>query len=104
MKPGSRLTFEIEFHGPFRVGTGEAGPGVDATVHRQDLLPGSSLKGVMRSTARQLFGDVMDSRGQPLVDQVFGAPERRDGRDGRRAQWRAEKAALVVDWCCPRIE
>jgi CRISPR/Cas system CSM-associated protein Csm3 (group 7 of RAMP superfamily) len=49
------LRFDIEFHTPFRVASGQAGNGSDTTVDRQVLLPASSLKGVFRSAARDLL-------------------------------------------------
>lgn len=49
------MRFEIEFHTPFRVASGHAGDGSDTTVDRGVLLPASSLKGVMRSAARDLL-------------------------------------------------
>ncbi|MFJ6105285.1 RAMP superfamily CRISPR-associated protein [Streptomyces sp. NPDC092359] len=59
----------MTFHGPFRVATGTARPGVNAPVERSDLLPASSLKGLMRHSAEQLLP------GLPrLVEQVFGGP------------------------------
>ena len=62
------LTFSIEFLGPFRVSTGYAKPGVDNAVDPADPLPSTSLKGVMRGTARQLLGAA-----PPLIDEVFGS-------------------------------
>lgn len=59
------VKFEIQFFGPFRVSTGLAGAGSDATVDLADALPASSLKGVMRSAAKQLFG-------AELAGEVFG--------------------------------
>lgn len=44
----------IAFHGPFRVATGVARPGLDATVDHGDYLPASSLKGLMRDSAERL--------------------------------------------------
>jgi CRISPR/Cas system CSM-associated protein Csm3 (group 7 of RAMP superfamily) len=61
------VRFEIEFHTPFRVASGRAGGGSDATVDAAALLPASSLKGVMRSAARDLLRFPRD-----LVEAVFG--------------------------------
>ena len=61
------MRFEIIFHTPFRVASGHAGDGSDTTVDRGALLPASSLKGLMRSAARDLL-----KLPEPLVDQVFG--------------------------------
>jgi CRISPR/Cas system CSM-associated protein Csm3 (group 7 of RAMP superfamily) len=79
------VRFEIEFHTPFRVSSGQAGEGSDAAVDRAALLPGSSLKGVMRSAAR----DLLRFPG-PLVEAVFGAP-------GRESPWGWSDAALAGD-------
>lgn len=61
------LDFHITFHTPFRVATGTARAGVDSAVDPLALLPGSSLKGVMRAAAARLLPS-------SLVDDVFGAP------------------------------
>lgn len=59
----------INFHGPFRVATGTGRPGIDAAVDRNNLLPASSLKGLMRDSAERLLP------GLPrLVEAVFGGP------------------------------
>lgn len=66
--PSNRLSFELTFHGPVRVGRGRAGVGVDDTVDPDVIVPGSSLKGLMRAEAVALLG------GQTtLVNEVFGA-------------------------------
>lgn len=62
------LIFEINFHGPFRVATGRAGDGTDSVVDREMPLPASSIKGVMRSAARDLL-HLPDS----LVGAVYGS-------------------------------
>jgi len=59
----------ITFHGPFRVATGWAGRGADSTVDLATPLRGSSLKGVMKASARLLLPDRED-----LVTRVFGSP------------------------------
>ena len=61
------MRFEITFHTPFRIGSGHAGDGSDTTVDQRALLPASSLKGLMRSAARDLLG--LPSR---WIEQVFG--------------------------------
>jgi CRISPR/Cas system CSM-associated protein Csm3 (group 7 of RAMP superfamily) len=61
------VRFEIVFHTPFRVASGLAGHGADATVDRDLLLPASSLKGLMRSAARDLLGIP-----EPWVARVYG--------------------------------
>ncbi|WP_051745177.1 RAMP superfamily CRISPR-associated protein [Streptomyces yerevanensis] len=59
----------ITFHGPFRVATGNGRPGIDAVVDRDNLLPASTLKGLMRDSAERLLP------GLPrLVEAVFGGP------------------------------
>lgn len=61
------LRFVIDFLSPFRVSTGQAAAGVNATIDTGDPLPSTSLKGVMRATAKQLLGETSD-----LVAAVFG--------------------------------
>lgn len=61
------MRFEITFHTPFRVASGHAGDGSDTTIDLACMLPASSLKGIMRSAARDLL-----KLPTPWVDQVFG--------------------------------
>jgi len=61
------LEFHIRFHTPFRVATGTARAGVDSSVDPHSLLPGSSLKGVMRAAANNHLPP-------GVVDDVFGVP------------------------------
>lgn len=67
--PQPRLTFDVTFHGPVRVGSGRAGSGLDDTVDPEVIVPGSSLKGLMRAEAMMLFGN---GRHRGLVDRTFG--------------------------------
>ncbi|GAA4415677.1 hypothetical protein GCM10023148_12200 [Actinokineospora soli] len=64
----SGLRFQIVFHTPFRVSTGAAHAGIDAVIDRDDPLPATSLKGLMRATATALLGDA------PIIAAVFGSP------------------------------
>jgi CRISPR/Cas system CSM-associated protein Csm3 (group 7 of RAMP superfamily) len=68
--PATGLTFEVIFHGPVRVGSGRAGGGLNDTVDKDVIVPGSSLKGLMRAEAQLLFGTSTN----PLVAEVFGTP------------------------------
>lgn len=61
------MRFEITFHTPFRVASGQAGDGSDTAIDPGTPLPASSLKGLMRSAARDLLGLSPD-----WVDRVFG--------------------------------
>ena len=61
------LTFNMTFHGPFRVSSGSAGGGLDAVIDLSNPLPGSSLKGLMRDAAVATLA--ADSA---LVARVFG--------------------------------
>jgi CRISPR/Cas system CSM-associated protein Csm3 (group 7 of RAMP superfamily) len=76
------MQVRIDFHGPFRVSTGRAAAGVNDTVDDLDLLPASSLKGVMRASAALL----LPGR-QELLDAVFGAA-------GRPSPWHWSGAAV----------
>jgi CRISPR/Cas system CSM-associated protein Csm3 (group 7 of RAMP superfamily) len=68
--PANHLSFEVTFHGPVRVGRGRAGVGVDDTVDPHVIVPGSSLKGLMRAEAATLLGD----RKHRTLKRVFGEP------------------------------
>jgi hypothetical protein len=67
----SVLEFRVNFHTPFRVGTGTVRPGVGQTAYRQEvadqllIAPASTVKGVMRAAALELLPD-------SLVAEVFG--------------------------------
>lgn len=71
------LDFVIGFSGPFRVSTGHARPGVDSAIDLDNVLPASSLKGMMRATASRLLG-LTDGRPDEnaIVEAVFGSPRR----------------------------
>ncbi|MGW1144460.1 RAMP superfamily CRISPR-associated protein [Streptomyces sp. NPDC002454] len=60
----------ITFHGPFRIATGRGRPGINAVVDPDDLLPASSLKGLMRDSAERLL-----PAAPGLVTAVFGGPQ-----------------------------
>lgn len=86
----TQLRFRIEFATPFRVSSGEAAPGVDATVDPTEPLPASSLKGVMKATSLDL------GVAERLVTEVFGSE--------RRASPWAWSAAVPVDaWSAPQV-
>ena len=63
------MRFAVDFHGPFRVATGHAARGADASVDVASPLPAASLKGVMRASAELLL-----PRRHDLVELVFGSP------------------------------
>ena len=67
----THLEFDITFHGPFRVATGNALMGVRVSVAISYPLPSSSLKGIMRAEAKRLFGAA-----NPTFLSVFGRPGR----------------------------
>ncbi|WP_157163024.1 RAMP superfamily CRISPR-associated protein [Actinoalloteichus spitiensis] len=82
------MDIDITFHGPFRVGTGTPHLGVAETVDPDDLLPPSSLKGVMRASAELLLPTRPD-----LVAEVFGA----SGGQHRAAPWHWGPVAFTID-------
>lgn len=84
------LQFSIQFHGPFRVATGQAKPGVDASVDITNPLPATALKGLARHAARV----TLDLPGD-LVDDVFGDASRPSPWGWSDAQFPA--GALVAD-------
>lgn len=63
------ITFTVTIHGPFHISAGESGDGADNVVDRDNPLPASSLKGLMRAAAADLLG-LPDT----LIADVFGAP------------------------------
>ncbi len=62
------MKFEMTFHSPFRVASGRAGDGANSTIDRATPLPASTLKGLMRSAARDLLGVP-----EEWVRMVFGS-------------------------------
>lgn len=62
------LDFAITFHGPFHVARGQAAGGVDRAVDAEQLLPASSLKGLLRAEAREQL-EIADT----WIAEVFGA-------------------------------
>lgn len=86
------LRFVIDFLSPFRVSTGEAAAGVSATIDILDPLPATSLKGVMRATAKQLLGEQA-----ALVGEVFGDAQ-------RPCPWHwGDAVPTAGDWAPPQI-
>lgn len=63
----NELTFSITFHGPFHIATGANRDGI-TTSQENEPLPATSLKGVIRASAKRLLG-----KDSPLIDDVFGA-------------------------------
>jgi CRISPR/Cas system CSM-associated protein Csm3 (group 7 of RAMP superfamily) len=61
----------LTFHSAFRVGTGDADGTAHATVDRDDPVPASSLKGLMRASAERLLPYRPE-----VVAAVFGTPRR----------------------------
>lgn len=62
------IQFTIHFRSPFRIGGSEPVDLFDAPVNRDNPLPQSSLKGLMRAEARERLG-IDEHR----VDAVFGS-------------------------------
>ena len=85
------LSFEITFLSPFRVSTGEAAPGLDATIDLDHALPASSLKGVMRATAEKLLGGKA-----PIIGEVFGS-------DQHPCRWHWSDASPLGGWADPAV-
>lgn len=79
------MNFQIQFHGPFHVGTGRAGNGLDRELDRECLLPASSLKGLLRAEAQHRL-----ELPRELVDEVFGAP-------GIPSPWAWSDAEVATD-------
>lgn len=62
------LTFTIEFHGPFAVSSGYPDDGLDHTIDRDDPLPQTQVRGLLRDHARHWLG-----LPKALVEEVFGS-------------------------------
>ena len=71
-----QLKLDITFNGPFRIGSGHAGNMLDDVLDAERLLPGASLKGVMREAARLVRPRVAADVDDALVGEVFGTPRR----------------------------
>ncbi len=72
----TKITINITFYSPFRVGSGSSGDGLDATLNHDEPLPEAHIKGLMRAAARRFFpGTERDDNftDHPLVREVFGA-------------------------------
>lgn len=86
------VTLTITFNTAFRIATGRAGEGGDQIIDRENPLPASSLKGVLRDAARQLLpaSPTADDKWQdhPLVTEVFG------GRGSRQSPWHFSDAEI----------
>ncbi|MFT3861389.1 hypothetical protein [Micropruina sp.] len=78
------LNFVVHFRTPFSITAAQSSDGIDARVDRDQLLPASSLKGLMRATA---LHDLYIRRS--LVHQVFGRgfESRRSGDLGSPWAW-----------------
>lgn len=71
----------ITFNQPFRVATGHGQGDVDDVINRENPLPSTSLKGVIRDAARLLLpgsGRGKEYRDHHLVEEVFGGPGHHD--------------------------
>lgn len=75
----------ITFHGPFRISAGHAGEGADHVIDKDNPLPATSLKGLLRDAARRVLPSTIgvgeswnDHR---LVNEVFG------WRGGQQCPW-----------------
>lgn len=75
------IQLDITFNQPFRVATGHGHGDVDDVINRENPLPSTSLKGVIRDAARLLLpgtGQGKDYRDHQLVEEVFGGPGHHD--------------------------
>ncbi|SHJ61035.1 hypothetical protein SAMN02745244_02881 [Tessaracoccus bendigoensis DSM 12906] len=62
-----RLTFKVDFHGPFIVSTGSASDSLDHTVDEEEPFPSSELKGLLRAHAKTWLGIP-----ERVVGEIFG--------------------------------
>jgi CRISPR/Cas system CMR subunit Cmr4 (Cas7 group RAMP superfamily) len=84
------VLLRVEFHTPFRVATGNADDGADTAIDVRVPVPGSSLKGLMRATARDILGGLgprQHGGDDPLVVEVFGDEPTAPGRDDGGSPW-----------------
>lgn len=56
----------VKLHTPARIATGRAARGLDAVLDRE-IIPASSLKGIMRATGREILG-----LSEPTLGRLFG--------------------------------
>ncbi len=71
----------ITFNQPFRVAAGHCAEDANDVIDRENPLPATSLKGVLRDAARLLLpgtGQGDDYQDQDLVNEVFGRPGRHE--------------------------
>jgi len=86
------LSFQISFRGPFRVGGASPDAGLDAPLDRDNPLPGSSLKGLMKARAAELVNALSlqdPSVGDPIA-RIFGSSH-------QRGSWEWTDAEFPVD-------
>jgi CRISPR/Cas system CSM-associated protein Csm3 (group 7 of RAMP superfamily) len=97
---------EIEVPQAMHVGSGEANRRSDATIRRdangQPYIPGSSLGGLLRSTARDLAAYYFEDPTQ-ATNNLFGCAEERGKRKGRASRVLVNDAHIAVS-LPPRIE
>ena len=86
------ITVTITVNSGFRISTGQAVEAADAALDHDNPLPGRSLKGDLRASARQLLPGTRLPSGQwdddPLVKEVFGE------RGGDGCPWHFGDAVL----------
>lgn len=117
----SELKFEVRFHGPFAVATGEARDGMDTTIDDSNPLPSTAIKGLLKAQLRDILdaspgqiANIFHSEDQigwvfsdAKIDIERGLWTRVNVDDDGRAQERqlmvgeqaqAEKGRFVVAW------
>lgn len=84
------LRFRVDFCGPFHVGAGSANQGLDRILDRENPLPATSLKGLMRAAASERL------RINPfLCEKVFGTSSTPAGGCRHGSPWRWSDAELA---------
>lgn len=83
----TELKFTIAFHGPFAVSSGYPDDGLDHTIDRDDPLPATQLRGLLRAHAEHWLGIP-----QNLVNEIFG-------HAGQRSPWIFTKPEIAQIDC-----
>lgn len=66
----TELVFKVKFLAPFAVATGVAKDGMDTTIDRDNPLPSSAIKGILKAQLRDVLGAP-----EPRISEIFHSGE-----------------------------